>query len=125
MTTPATKKTTVLVCGGGNAAHVLAAVLGSKPEQFEVRVLTMYADEAERWSNKLAEHDGKMSAYLKESDKWFEGTPSMITKDPAEAVPGADWVILALPSTLHGIYIDVLAEHCTDAPVYIGALSPQ
>ena len=46
----------VLVCGGGNGAHVLAGLASCQPDT-EARVLTLYADEAERWTKAMEGHD--------------------------------------------------------------------
>lgn len=48
------KQMTVIVCGGGNGAHVLAGLAASVPE-VETRVLTLYSDEAERWTTAMKE----------------------------------------------------------------------
>ena len=39
----------VLICGGGNGAHAAAGTVATQPGM-EARVLTLYADEAERWT---------------------------------------------------------------------------
>jgi hypothetical protein len=38
----------VCICGGGNAAHVLAADLGARPKDFVVSLFAGFADEAEK-----------------------------------------------------------------------------
>jgi hypothetical protein len=43
----------VTVCGGGNGAHVMAGLAASRPG-IEARVLTLYRDEAEQWTNAMA-----------------------------------------------------------------------
>jgi hypothetical protein len=40
----------VCICGGGNAAHVLAADLGARPKDFVVSLFAGFADEAEKVS---------------------------------------------------------------------------
>ena len=49
-------KCCLLVCGGGNGAHVLAG-LGAADPNTEVRVLTLFRDEAERWTKSMETND--------------------------------------------------------------------
>ena len=42
----------VLICGGGNGAHAAAGIVATQPGM-EARVLTLYADEAERWTTAM------------------------------------------------------------------------
>jgi hypothetical protein len=48
----------VTICGGGNASHVLAALLSSRPN-LTVKVYSPFEDEAERWTNLLESDEGK------------------------------------------------------------------
>jgi len=45
-------KLNVLICGGGNGAHVYAGLASSR-ENTEVTVFTLFADEAQRWNDLL------------------------------------------------------------------------
>ena len=49
-----------LICGGGNGAHVLGGIAASQPNT-EARVMTLYADEAERWNNSMKNNDFKVN----------------------------------------------------------------
>ena len=42
----------VVVCGGGNGAHVLAAISAAQPD-IETRVFTLFEDEAKRWNENM------------------------------------------------------------------------
>ena len=42
----------VLICGGGNGAHVMASLAAAAPD-VDARVLTLFQDEAERWTNSM------------------------------------------------------------------------
>ena len=53
------EKLTVCVCGGGNGAHAMAG-LAAAHAQTEARVLTLFQDEAERWTNLLKDGDFKI-----------------------------------------------------------------
>ena len=46
------KTINLLICGGGSDAHAFAGIASSR-EGIEVRVLSLYQDEAERWSSAL------------------------------------------------------------------------
>ena len=43
---------TICICGGGNGAHVLAG-LAAAHAQIETRVLTLYENEADVWTEKM------------------------------------------------------------------------
>ena len=53
------EKLTVCVCGGGNGAHAMVGLTAAHG-QMEARVLTLFQDEAERWTNLLKEGDFKI-----------------------------------------------------------------
>ncbi len=46
-----------LICGGGNGAHVMAGIAASQPD-VEARVITLFADEAERWTANMVAAGG-------------------------------------------------------------------
>lgn len=75
----------VAVCGGGSLAHVIAAVAGANPD-FEVRVLTRRPAE---WSETLR---------VLFEDVELRGRIAVASSDPADVIPGAHVVGLAVPS---------------------------
>ena len=46
----------VTICGGGNGAHVMAG-LAAMHEGVEPRVLTLYAGEAETWTDNMQKQE--------------------------------------------------------------------
>jgi hypothetical protein len=89
---------TVCICGAGNAAHVFIAYFSD--QGYNVTVYADYSDEAERLKKAQDEcggiliHDRCDPTNIRE----YRGYASVISKDPAAAVPQADSIIVALPS---------------------------
>lgn len=95
-------KSVVLICGGGNGAHCFAG-LASLKSNIESRVRTLYFDEPERWAGLLItvrNDDGSKSL--------IKIKPSMVTKDPKEAVSGADYIFIVVPAFAHTRYLDAI-----------------
>jgi len=114
--------TQVCVCGGGNAVHVMSALTPFLLPNTKLHILTTFSDEAERW-NKELEKNGKMVLTKAEHDKTssvIEGKPTLITKDPAEAVPGSDVIFLPLPAFAHQGYLEAIAPHVSDGATIVG-----
>jgi opine dehydrogenase len=112
----------VLLCGGGNAIHVLTSYIGSLPD-CEVCILSLFPGEAERFKTALDAEKGIRC----ENDMGLDpvyGKPAMISSDPAAVVPGSDVVILALPSFTHNAYLDALKPHLKPG-VVIGSMPGQ
>lgn len=113
-------KVTVLICGGGNGAHVMAGVSSSQPNT-EARVLTLYADEAERWTNAMKEGDFTVSIYEKGSViQEIKSKPSIVTKDPAKCVPGVDVIALVVPAFAHQQYLEAMKPYIKPGMVIVG-----
>ena len=91
----------MLICGGGNSAHTLAA-MSAATTNMEVRVMTLFADEAERWAKLLENADISVDVTYNDSSKsTVHGKPKLITNDPAIAVPGADVIFFVVPAFAH------------------------
>ena len=93
--------TKVLLCGGGNAIHVLASYVSSLPDT-EVCILSLFPREAERLRNSVQDKGIKCVNDLGDD---VYGKPTKISDDVVEVAPGADVVILALPSFTHEMYL--------------------
>ncbi|KAK3089348.1 hypothetical protein FSP39_002920 [Pinctada imbricata] len=114
------KKVQILVCGGGNGAHCLAGLASLRPNA-EVSVLTLYADEAERWTKVLVDKKLKISAtYNDGTNGELESRPKLITKDPASVVPNADIIFMVVPAFAHQQYLTEIAKHIKDNTVIVG-----
>mmetsp|Transcript_4417 Transcript_4417/g.6046 ORF Transcript_4417/g.6046 Transcript_4417/m.6046 type:complete len:408 (-) Transcript_4417:181-1404(-) len=110
-------KTKVLLCGGGNAIHVLTSIVGSK-DDYEVSILSTFPGEAKRLGDAIPEEGIKC---LNDLGDDVYGKPVKVSDDPAEVVPSADIVIFALPSFTHGFYLAALAPHLKPG-VILGAM---
>merc|ERR1719210_2673326 len=112
----------VCVCGGGNAAHVMAVLTPHLLPETKVHILTTFSDEAERW-NKALKENGKMTLSKSEPDgshNIIESRPTLVTKDPKEAVPGSQVIFLPLPAFAHQSYLEAIAEHVTPGTTIVG-----
>lgn len=107
----------VLLCGGGNAIHVLSSFIGSK-DDCDVCILTLFAGEADRLKNAVPDEGIKCENDLG-PDTY--GKPIAISDDPAEVTPGSDIVIFAIPSFGHQLYLEALKPHLKPG-VIIGAM---
>ncbi len=106
----------VTVCGGGNAAHVLAGLLSARRD-CEVSVYAPYDDEAERWRKGVAARGG--IAVVTSGDT-VVGRPCRISADPAEVVPGSRLVLLAVPAFAHELTLRQISPHL-DTEAWVGA----
>ena len=110
---------TILLCGGGNAVHVMAALFGSQGHK--VRILSTWSDEAARLR---AASEEKGITVKCDNGQELVGWPEVIGKDPAVVVPGCDIVILALPAFAHEGYLKVI-EPYVNKTLTVGAFPGQ
>jgi len=91
-------KKTVCITGAGNAAHVFIPYFSNKG--FDVTVFADFKDEAERLQKGVEENDGILIHDRQDPQniKEYKGKPVMISKNAADVVPQADYIIAALPS---------------------------
>lgn len=106
----------VILCGGGNAIHVLTAYVSSL-DDCEASILSLFPGEADRFRANLAEEGVRCINDLG-PDRF--GKPAQISDDPAIA-HDADVVILALPSFTHEMYLRKLKPFLKRG-VVIGAM---
>lgn len=112
----------ICVCGGGNAAHVMAPLVPWVLPETKVNILTTFSDEAERWAATL-KANGSMTLDKKEhnmSSRTIVSSPSLVTKDPAQAVPGSDVIFLPLPAFAHAGYLEAIAPFVDDGATIVG-----
>lgn len=107
----------VLLCGGGNAIHVLASLIGSRPD-CDVSIFSTFPGEANRIRDALPEQGIRCINDLGD-DKY--GKPFRVSDKAEEVVPGSDIIILAIPSFTHELYLRALAPHVKPG-VIIGAM---
>jgi len=114
----------VLLCGGGNAIHVLTSYIGSKSD-CDVSVLTLFPGEAERFKDAVGEGEKGIKCDNDLGEPVY-GKPVTITNDTAEvtAQGDIDVVILAIPSFTHELYLKTLKPYLKPG-VIIGAMPGQ
>jgi hypothetical protein len=72
----------ITVCGGGNAAHTTAGILGAHNEH-QVNIYASFSDEAQRWQRAL---DGGGITVTSPNGS-IVGHPRKISSDPSEVIP--------------------------------------
>lgn len=107
----------VTICGGGNAAHTLAGLLGSQADLC-VQVYAPLGDEAARWQAGMRLNGG-ISVRTPQGEAL--GRPRLVSRDPQEAVSGSQLVILALPAFAHQAILEDIAPFLA-AGAWVGAL---
>lgn len=113
-------RTKVLICGGGNGAHCLAGLSASNPEN-ETRVLTLFADEAERWTKVLQSNDLTVTIVKNDGgSEEIKSKPTLITKNPKEAVTGAEIIFLIVPAFAHEQYFREISPFIGDNTLIVG-----
>lgn len=110
------EKKKVLLCGGGNAVHVLSAYIGSL-EEYEVNILSLFPGEAKRLQNAIPEN-GLQCINDLGSDRF--GKPKTITDNP-DIATNAEVVIFALPSFTHEMYLKAMKPFLKEG-VTLGAM---
>ncbi|KAL7569817.1 hypothetical protein ACA910_008830 [Epithemia clementina (nom. ined.)] len=118
------KTTKVLLCGGGNAIHVLTSYIGAPLKHCQVSILSLFPGEAQRLRDAIPPESG-IACINDLTDEPVVGRPTLITDDPAEAAAAAeapvDVVILALPSFTHETYLRALQPYLQPG-VILGAM---
>nr|KAG5711699.1 hypothetical protein BaRGS_023463 [Batillaria attramentaria] len=114
------EKLTVCICGGGNGAHAMAG-LAAAHAQTESRVLTLFQDEAERWTKTMEKNDFIILQNLPDgSVREIKAKPSMVTKDASKAVPGANIIIFCVPAFAHQQYFNAILPYVEPDTAIIG-----
>lgn len=107
----------ITICGGGNAAHALAGILGAH-EAHQVYVYAPFSDEARRWQQGMDSHGGLLVVY---DNKSIHSRTIVVSADPIKVVPGSQLVLLALPAFAHEQTLQAIAPFL-DEGVWVGAL---
>ena len=112
---------TALVCGGGNGAHVCAGLAASH-DDVSARVLTLFEDEAERWTAAMGADGLRISVRHSGSDlRTIVGRPACVTKDPEEAMkPNVDIIVITVPSFAHEQYLTALKPYVRSGTTIVG-----
>ena len=110
----------LLICGSGNGAHAFAGIASSHPGT-EVRVLSLYQDEAERWSKTMETADLEITCHRRDQEPHvIKSKPSLITKNPEEAVCGVDVIAFVLPAFAHQVFLETLKPYIEPGVIIVG-----
>ncbi len=108
----------ITICGGGNAAHTATGLLSARQEH-QVNVYLSFGDEAEKWRSGIAAQGGMRVNRPGDS---ILGAPIKISTDPAEVIPGAQVVLLALPAFAHESILKKISPYLEEGTL-VGALA--
>ena len=110
----------LLICGSGNGAHAFAGIASSHPGT-EVRVLSLYQDEAERWSKIMQTTDLEITCNRRDQDpSIISSKPALITKNPEKAVRGVDIIAFVLPAFAHQVFLEALKPYIEPGVIIVG-----
>lgn len=110
----------LLICGSGNGAHAFAGIASSHPGT-EVRVLSLYQDEAERWSKIMQTADLEITCNRRDQDpSIISSKPALITKNPEKAVRGVDIIAFVLPAFAHQVFLEALKPYIEPGVIIVG-----
>jgi ketopantoate reductase len=110
-------KQTVCICGAGNAAHVFIPYFTK--QGFDVTVHAPFKDEAERLQKGVRANGGITIHDRQDPENVFEykGSPKKISKNAADVVPQADYIIAALPSFAIGPTLKDIKNHLKNGSI--------
>ena len=110
----------MLICGSGNGAHAFAGIASSL-KGTDVRVLSLYQDEAERWSAAMQKKDLEITLNQKGKDPTrIVSKPALVTKNPGDAVRDVDIVVFSLPAFEYRGYLEALLPHIKAGIIIVG-----
>ena len=110
----------LLICGSGNGAHAFAGIASSL-KGTDVRVLSLYQDEADRWSAAMQEKDLEVTLHKKGKEPtYIVSKPALITKNPEDAMRDVDIVVFVLPAFAHQVFLDALKPHIKPGTIIVG-----
>ena len=110
----------LLICGSGNGAHAFAGI-ASSTKGTEVRVLSLYQDEAERWSNAIQKKDLEVTLNRAGKDPTtIVSKPALVTKNPEDAMKDVDIVVFVLPAFAHQVFFDAIQPYIKPGTIIVG-----
>ncbi|CAG9466514.1 unnamed protein product [Pedinophyceae sp. YPF-701] len=103
-------RATITVAGGGNAAHVVLALLGSNPN-FTVQLWDTLSHEVEAFRAALAANGGMVAVEHPDGKPDTLGRVAKVSSDPADLLPATDLLLLSVPAPFHGLYLERAVPH--------------
>eukprot|EP00536_Pseudo-nitzschia_multiseries_P013532 jgi/Psemu1/211889/e_gw1.582.11.1 len=110
----------ILLCGGGNAVHVLTSYIGAQHPEHEVLILSLFPGEAKRLRDALSDTGIRCTNDFGETVCGIPVSIGSSARDVCEDNT-LDMVLLALPSFAHESYLKALKPYLTPG-VWIGAM---
>jgi NAD/NADP octopine/nopaline dehydrogenase, alpha-helical domain len=101
--------TQVVLCGCGNAVHVLTSYLGRHADLIEVNILSL--SHADRLIDSACPKNRITIRCINDIGEVIEGTPNEITSDPKVVIPGCKVILFALPADRHERYLKAMLPH--------------
>ncbi|XP_033728992.1 opine dehydrogenase-like [Pecten maximus] len=98
----------IVVCGGGNGAHVFSTLAAARAN-IDVSVLTIFENEAERWTAAMKENI--VVSFAGESCQ-VKAKPFLVTRDPTAVIPKADVIVIVVPSYAHAPVLKAILPYC-------------
>lgn len=112
------EKLNITICGGGNGAHTFAGI-SSLVKSANVTVVTIYEDEAERWTAAMAKN-GFLVKFSTE-EKLVQASHEVkfkVTNDVKAVIPTSDIIIICVPAYTHHTYLSLISPYLkNDCPV--------
>jgi NAD/NADP octopine/nopaline dehydrogenase, alpha-helical domain len=109
----------IVLCGCGNAVHVLTSYLGQKQDSFDVSIFSL--SHSERLLD-VAKQQGNLAIRcINDVGKPVTGIPGLISGDPAKVVPGCKVILFALPADRHENYLRQMAPYIQKG-TFIGSM---
>ncbi|XP_041359019.1 opine dehydrogenase-like [Gigantopelta aegis] len=110
----------VLVCGGSHGAHTASGLAASRNDT-EARVLTLYKDEAKRWTKAMRRHNFTVEVTENNGKSTkIIAKPTIVSNDPEAVVPGAHVIIFSMPAFAHPVYLEAIEPHLKPGTVIVG-----
>lgn len=110
----------ICVCGSGADAHCLAGLAASR-EGFQVRVLLLDEDDAQKWKKSLRSNDIVIVTTDKDgNEKETASRPEVVTSNAGEVVKDSDFIIFTGPTYEHEEYFKAIAPHLHKKAVIVG-----
>ncbi|EDO47689.1 predicted protein [Nematostella vectensis] len=107
----------LVVCGGGNGAHALAGVASADPN---INVCVFTLSNADRWNESMRKHGFEVAIYRRGKDTiHMTSKPDLVTKDPQQAIPGSDVIILIMPAFAHAQYLCAIKPYIEPGMVLV------
>ncbi len=100
----------IVICGGGNAAHVFTALAASNPTN-EVHLLSLYKTEAADFQTELNKTKDKLLTIEKTQENIeIKAAPFNITNN-SKCLNNSDIVIISLPAFAHNQYLNAIKSN--------------